>query len=78
MIEAYILMKVEPGTSPRVLEELGDRPEIDDVKEAYGEFDIIAHVKVKEKKQLKKIVYGIRKSAKEVKKTTTMIVTERG
>lgn len=76
MVEAYVMVKIEPGTNAKVLEELEGKPGIIDVKEAYGEYDIIIHIEAESNEELRKKVYGMR-NIKEIRDTTTMIVTDR-
>lgn len=76
MVEAYVMIKIEPGTNVKVLDKLEEIPKIESAKEAYGEYDIIAHIEEKSNEKLRERVYGIR-GLKEVRDTTTMIVTGR-
>ncbi len=47
-MEAYILLKVEPGFERRIFQQLENLKEVTDLNELYGEWDIIAKVDVKE------------------------------
>lgn len=73
MVKAYIMIVVRPGTSSQVVEELSNYPEIKDISEVYGEYDIIAQVEEEAMIGLRNKVDEIRES-EGVENTTTMIV----
>lgn len=76
MVEAYVMIRVEPGTSPKVVKKLKNDGKTKEIKESYGKYDIIAYIEAETREELRERVYGIREN-KEVKDTTTMIVAAR-
>ena len=74
MAEAYILMKVRMGCEREAVAKLKEIKEISDLNELYGDWDIIAKVKVEKIEELDKLITEKIRSTKEIKLTSTMIV----
>lgn len=76
MAEAYILLKVAPGHERRIVKELKNIPEIKDINELYGEWDIIMRVSVKKVEDLDALLSEKIRKLKGVTLTSTMIVAK--
>ena len=76
MAEAYILLKVAPGHERNIVEELKGIPEIEDVKELYGEWDIISKASVVRIEDLDALLSEKMRKIEGVTLTSTMIVAE--
>lgn len=73
MVKAYIMVIAKPGTSSKVVKKLKNYPEIREISEVYGEYDIIAKAKEEAMIDLRNKVDEIRE-IEGVQNTTTMIV----
>jgi DNA-binding Lrp family transcriptional regulator len=76
MAEAYVLLKVAPGYERNIVKELKDIPEIEDVNELYGEWDIITKASVVRIEDLDALLSEKMRKIKGVTLTSTMIVAE--
>ena len=76
MVKAYILVKVQVGSERDVFNKLKKMKETEDVKELYGEWDIIAKVGGDKLEELDSLISDKIRSVKEIKETSTMIVAE--
>ncbi len=74
MAEAYVLLKVNPGDERNIVKLLSELPEVKDVNELYGEWDIIIKVAVKNLEELDPILSEKIRVIKGVQLTSTMIV----
>jgi len=74
MAQAYVLLKVTPGYERNIVEELKDLPEIEDINELYGEWDIIAKASVERIEDLDKLLSEKMRKIEGVTLTSTMIV----
>jgi len=76
MVKAYILVKVQVGSERDIFNKLKKMNEVEDVNELYGEWDIIAKVKVNKLEDLDSLISDKIRAVKEIKETSTMIVAE--
>ena len=76
MAEAYVLLKVNPGDERNIVELLSKLPEVKDVNELYGEWDIIIKVAVKNIEELDPLLSENIRVVKGVQLTSTMIVAK--
>jgi DNA-binding Lrp family transcriptional regulator len=76
MAEAYVLLKVTPGYERNIVKELKDLPEIVDINELYGEWDIIAKASVVRIEDLDALLSEKMRKIEGVTLTSTMIVAE--
>ena len=76
MVKAYILVKVQVGSERDIFNKLKKMSEVEDVNELYGEWDIIAKVKVNKLEDLDSLISDKIRAVKEIKETSTMIVAE--
>jgi DNA-binding Lrp family transcriptional regulator len=76
MIEAYVLLKVRPGYERNIVKELKDLPEIEDINELYGEWDIITKASVERIEDLNALLSEKMRKIEGVTLTSTMIVAE--
>ncbi len=76
MVKAFILVKVQVGSERDIFNKLKKMDEIEDVNELYGEWDIIAKVKVNKLEDLDSLISDKIRAVKEIKETSTMIVAE--
>ena len=73
MITAYLAMLVKPGEESTVADKLMKMSEVKDVDVVYGEYDIIAKIKVKDMEALQKFLISKIRSIDEIDRTSTMI-----
>lgn len=73
MITAYLAMLVKPGEESTVADKLMKLPEVKDVDIVYGEYDIIAKIKVKDMEALQKFLITKIRKIDEIDRTSTMI-----
>jgi DNA-binding Lrp family transcriptional regulator len=76
MAEVYILLKVTPGYERDIVKELKDIPEIEDIDELYGEWDIIIKASVERIEDLNALLSGKMRKIEGVTLTSTMIVAQ--
>jgi DNA-binding Lrp family transcriptional regulator len=76
MAEAYVLLKVTPGYERNIVKELKDIPEIEDVNELYGEWDMIAKASVASIEDLDALLSEKMRKIEGVTLTSTMIVAK--
>jgi len=76
MAAAYVLLKVTPGYERNIVKELKDLPEIEDIKELYGEWDIIVKASVAAIEDLDALLSEKMRKIEGVTLTSTMIVAE--
>ena len=74
MAEAYVLLKVAPGYERNIVKELKDIPEIEDIDELYGEWDIITKVSVVKIEDLDALLSEKMRKIEGVTLTSTLIV----
>lgn len=73
MINAYILIEMEPGDSDITIQEMRKIENIAKISVVAGEFDIVIRVQVTSLEDLLKVTNKIQK-IKGVKKTTTQVI----
>jgi len=73
-IKAYVLMKVSSGSERDICKKIVEFDEVLDVSIIYGEFDIIAKVKVDELETLENFLSENLRSMPSIMLTSTMIV----
>ena len=76
MAQAYVLLKVTPGYERNIVKELKDLPEIEDINELYGEWDIITKASVERIEDLDALLSEKIRKIEGVTLTSTMIVAE--
>ena len=76
MAKAYVLLKVTPGYERNIVQELKDLPEIEDINELYGEWDIIIKASVVRIEDLDALLSEKMRKIEGVTLTSTMIVSE--
>jgi DNA-binding Lrp family transcriptional regulator len=74
MAKAYVLLKVTPGYERNIVKELTDLPEIEDINELYGEWDIITKASVERIEDLDALLSEKMRKIEGVTLTSTMIV----
>ena len=74
MVEAYVLVAVEPGQEREVFDSLSSVNGVESLNEIYGEWDIILKLTVKDIKEIDTIVTDRIRKNPAVKLTSTMIV----
>ncbi len=74
MAEAYVLLKVRPGYERNIVKELKDMPEIVDINELYGEWDIITKASVARIDDLDALLSDKMRKIEGITLTSTMIV----
>ncbi len=73
-IKAYVLLKVSSGTEREVCKKIADFDEVVDASIIYGEFDIVAKVRVDELSSLEVFLSENIRSIPSIMLTSTMIV----
>ncbi len=76
MVKAYVLLKVTPGYERNIVKELTDMPEIEDINELYGEWDIITKASVARIEDLDALLSEKMRKIEGVTLTSTMIVAK--
>ena len=76
MAEAYVLLKVAPGYERNIVKALKDIPEIEQVDELYGEWDIITKAAVARIEDLDGLLSERMRKIEGVRLTSTMIVAK--
>ena len=74
MIQAYVLLTVEPGEEDSVLNELAKIKGVEKSYFSYGVYDIISIVKVESLEILKTLSTNKIRSINQVKSTLTLII----
>ena len=74
MAEAYVLLKVKPGYERNIVKELEGIPEIENINELYGEWDIIIKASVEKIEDLDTLLSDKMRKIEGVTLTSTMIV----
>jgi len=73
MINAYILIRLQPGDTNRIIKEMRKIENVEKISIVAGEYDIVVRVHVKSLENLLKVTDKIQ-MIKGVKKTTTQII----
>jgi len=73
MINAYILITMEPGDTDKAISEMRKTENVAKISVVAGEFDIVVRVQVKSLDKLLKVTNKIQ-MIKGVKKTTTQVI----
>ena len=76
MAQAYVLLKVTPGYERNIVKKLKDLPEIEDINELYGEWDIITKASVERIEDLDALLSEKMRKIEGVTLTSTMIVAD--
>ena len=76
MATAYILITTDSGTEKRVAEELALMDGIDDADIVYGEYDIIAKIRLDDVSQLTDFIISKIRPLQGVLRTSTLIVAK--
>jgi DNA-binding Lrp family transcriptional regulator len=76
MAKAYVLLKVTPGHERDIVKALKGIPEIENVDELYGEWDMIAKISVEKLEDLDALLSDKMRKIGGVTLTSTMIVAE--
>lgn len=76
MPKAYVLLKVTPGYERNIVKTLKGLPEIKDINELYGEWDIITKASVPRIEDLDSLLSEKMRKIEGIILTSTMIVAE--
>ena len=76
MVQAYILLNVEPGAEGKVLERLKSVDLISEAYVSYGVYDLIVRLKADTMDLLKDAVSHKIRTTDQVRSTVTLILTE--
>jgi DNA-binding Lrp family transcriptional regulator len=74
MVKAYVLLKVTPGYERSIVSELKEMPEIEDINELYGEWDVITKASVARIEDLDALLSEKMRKIEGITLTSTMIV----
>lgn len=73
MINAYILITIEPGSTDKAISEMSKIENVAKISVVAGEYDVVVRVQVKSLEKLLKVTNKIQ-MIKGVKKTTTQVI----
>ncbi|MEM2759921.1 MAG: Lrp/AsnC ligand binding domain-containing protein [Nitrososphaerales archaeon] len=76
MPKALVLITVDSGTDPEVVQELKKVPNVREIYEVYGAYDIIAMIESDSHSKIKETVFNKIRQLKNVKSTLTMMIVE--
>jgi DNA-binding Lrp family transcriptional regulator len=76
MLTCFVLINVEAKSENEVYDELMKCPEVEGIREVFGEYDLIARVEARNLKELRKIVIDKVRSVPGVLATTTLVTAE--
>lgn len=76
MVLAYVLMMVNSGSEGEVAKKIAEYEEVESVSIVYGEYDLIAKVRVKDLDDLDDFLTNKVRSLPQILLTTTMIVSK--
>ena len=76
MVQAYILLNVEPGTEGKVLEQLKSLSNLIEAYVSYGVYDLIIRLKTDNMEELKDAVSHRIRTIDQVRSTVTLILIE--
>jgi DNA-binding Lrp family transcriptional regulator len=76
MPKALVLITVDSGTDPKVVEALKKIPSVKEIYEVYGAYDIIVMVEGDSNARIKETVFSSIRRLDHVKSTLTMMIVE--
>jgi len=76
MVLAYVLMMVNSGSEGEAAKKMAEYEEVESVSIVYGEYDLIAKVRVKDLDDLDDFLTNKVRSLPQILLTTTMIVSK--
>lgn len=76
MIQAYVLLNVEPGAESKVLKRLKGISILDEAFVSYGVYDLIVRVKAETMDELKDAISHKIRTTDQVRSTITLILIE--
>ena len=76
MVQAYILLNVEPGAESKVLERLKSVDLVSEAYVSYGVYDLIIRLNADTMDQLKDVVSRKIRTTDQVRSTVTLILIE--
>lgn len=76
MLQAYVLLNVEPGSENKVLERLKGVSIVDEAYVSYGVYDLIIKVKAETMEELKDSISHKIRTADQVRSSVTLILVE--
>ncbi len=74
MLQAFILIAVSSGSERFIYDQLKQLPEVEEINEIFGEYDLIIRISVKDTRELDTLVSDKIRAIKDIKLTSTMIV----
>ncbi|UCH31670.1 MAG: Lrp/AsnC ligand binding domain-containing protein [Candidatus Bathyarchaeota archaeon] len=76
MLEAYILLRIKPGTDRSVLRSVQKLQQVSEMDTVYGEYDLLMKIQVETMEALDALIFDTVRTIKGVERTTTLIVIE--
>lgn len=76
MLTCFILIRVEAKKEDTVFHELANVPEIEGIREVFGEYDMICRMEARNLKELRTLVIQKVRNVPGVISTTTLITSE--
>lgn len=76
MPRALVLITVDSGTDPEVVKDLQTVPNVKEIYEVYGAYDIIVMVESDSNSKIKETVFSKIRQLDHVKSTLTMMIVE--
>ena len=74
MLQAFILIAVSSGSERFIYDQLKQLPEVEEINEIFGEYDLIIRISVKDTRELDTLESDKLRAIKDIKLTSTMIV----
>jgi DNA-binding Lrp family transcriptional regulator len=76
MLTCFVLINVEAKMENKVYDELAKVPQIEGIREVFGQYDLIARMEARNLKELRTLVIDKVRSVPGVIATTTLITSE--
>lgn len=76
MVQAYVLLNVEPGAENKVMDRLKNTSIVDEAYVSYGVYDLILKVKADTMEELKDDISHKIRTTDQVRSTVTLILIE--
>ncbi|MFH1396901.1 MAG: Lrp/AsnC ligand binding domain-containing protein [archaeon] len=76
MVVAYVLITVDVGKERDIFDKLKESSGVVEINELYGEWDILAKIKVDKFEELDKVLTEKIRSIEGIKDTSTMLVAD--
>lgn len=76
MFTAFVLIRIAPGKERNTYEDLAKIPEVEGIRQVFGEYDVILRVETENFKDFRDIIVDKIRSIDGIAETTTLIAVE--